>query len=90
MFTCPTCHSHSFRSTKLQDGSVERECRGQIKEVAQIPGGKNDHTRRSTSTATVMDSFRACTFIWLAQDDDKYGVTPEDGSEQPPKPQPTV
>ena len=74
MFTCPKCGDHTFRSTTLRDGSVERECRGTIKDV---------HDRGASRAA--MSRPRPCTFLWLATDDHLHGITAEDGSEQPPR-----
>jgi len=64
---------------------VERECTGTVKELAHVKISKDDRHTRGSNTTVPRPMTHACTFIWLSGDDSQYGVTSEDGSEQPPK-----
>jgi hypothetical protein len=118
MFICPICGGHSFRSTTLRDGSVERECKGTVYDqiavsLAKLPDGigptsKQPKTLRerrdvlraeatpvapgspaalalqaaAVAPTVVKQHARACTFLWLSEDDIRYGVTEDDVREQ--------
>jgi hypothetical protein len=72
MFTCPKCGSHSFRSSTLRDGSVERSCQGNVVSKANPKMPPEADFQRTYQTA------RACMFIFPASDDGLYGVSEEE------------
>ena len=90
MFLCPRCGSTTFRSTKLPNGSVERECRGHVVDEVRVALSKEVTASgilpRSQAPVIVKRSARACTLLWSAEDDHLYGVSADDVADetQPP------
>ena len=83
MFTCPRCGSHEYKTTKLRDGSVERECKGTTADTLEVDTVKADLAIRfgqadagviPTGTTVTKRHTRPCTFLWTPEDDAMLGV----------------
>lgn len=89
-FTCPRCGGHEFRSSKLRDGSIERECLGQVFDEVHVALVKPKYAQPMAGAGVVPEAPsvairrpRRCIFVWPSVEDHLYGVVDAPDNEPP-------